>query len=201
MISHQKNERFHGFEEQFYVKKFLLSTFFTSALMAEPALYVGLVGGFAQETFTLGSQESYAEAPTYKIQAGYGDISAYAVEVGLSYVDYTTNIFSPEGDDGYALSFDIYIIKSFDFDIGFYPMLKAGFGLGNQQVDRELESSLNSGSFNFSGGLYYPVGEHVDIEAGVEYKIKSWESITLISSKADVSSSVLTPYLGINFRF
>lgn len=169
--------------------------------MAEPALYIGLVGGFAQETFTLGSEESYAEAPTYKIQAGYGDISAYAVEVALSYVDYTTNIFSPNGDDGYALGLDIYIIKSFDFDIGFYPMLKAGFGMGNQEVEREVESSLNSGSFNFVGGVYYPLAGHIDLEAGLEYKIKSWQSVTLISSEADVSSNVLTPYLGINYRF
>jgi hypothetical protein len=183
------------------VKKFLSSILFAPALMAEPTLYVGLIGGFAQETFTLGSQESYAEAPTYKLQAGYGDISGYAVEMGLSYVDYPTNIFSPNGEDGYALSFDVYIIKSFDFDIGFYPMLKAGFGLGNQQVEREIESSLNSGSFNFAGGLYYPFAEHFDMEAGVEYKIKSWEPLTLISSEADVSSTSLTPYLGINFRF
>jgi len=179
----------------------LLSLFFFS-LLAEPAGYIGISIEDSTELFLLDGETRDASAPQYKVKAGYGDIAGYAVEASFSYMDYKTNIFSaPTGDDGAALMLDITLYKGWDLGYDLYPYLDVGIGMGDMRVDRQLEDSLTFSSFNFGGGIRYVINNTYDFDIGLNYKLRTWQTISLVSEKVDVTSHLINPYIGINFHF
>lgn len=173
--------------------------FFSTALLAEAGPFVGMGGGLLSETFSSPTLEKETQAGYVKAKAGYGNPGGYGVEVCLSYFEYDRNVFSD--NDGTNLYFDVNIIKGYDFDIGFYPYLKVGIGAGYLSVDRSTDSTLGNGSFQGGGGFLVPLGKGVDVELELLYRHKNWERVDLITEQVDVSSSVLEPYLGLNYRF
>lgn len=134
-----------------------------------------------------------------QLKAGYGDIRGYAVEFDLGYGGYDKNIFSDK--DGEYIYFDVSLIRAFDFDIGFYPFIKLGFGTGELAVERTVTNSLSSGSFFGGIGVYAPIAYGFDFEASVLYRSKSWERLEMIGAQVESSSSIVEPYLGLNYRF
>ena len=182
------------------MKKLIIAVLFLStALLAEAGPFVGMGGGVLNETFSSPTLEKETQAGFVKAKIGYGNPAGYGVEVCMSYFEYDQNVFSD--NDGTNLYFDVNIIKAYDFDIGFYPYLKAGIGAGYLSVGRSTDSALGNGSFQGGGGLYIPLGKGVDIEIELLYRHKNWEQVDLISEQVDVSSSVLEPYMGLNYRF
>jgi len=187
------------------VKRFLVITALClGVLHADATLHVGLGGIAGSENFRVenpGTSDRTTSATLQGVQlkAGYGDIRAYAVEVDLGYGRYDKNIFS-ERDTDY-IYFDISLIKAFDFDMGFYPFFKLGFGAGELEVRRTLTKSVSSGSFFAGLGAYLPLGLGFDLEASVIYRAKSWEDADMISNQTETASSIFEPYIGINYRF
>ncbi len=177
---------------------FVLSFLYLS-LFAEAAGYIGLSVEDSTEFFVLGDRTIDASTPQYKIKAGYGDIGGYAVEAAFSYMDYATDVFSV--NDGAALMLDITLYKGWDVGNNFYPYLDVGIGMGDMKVQRQLEESLTFSSFNFGAGIRYVMNETYDFDVGLNYKLRSWQTISLVSDEIDVTSHLVNPYIGINYHF
>ncbi len=176
----------------------LLSLCFS--LLAESTGYLGFSIEDSTEFFSIeGKDTANTSTPQYKIKAGYGDIASYGVEAAFSYMDYTTNIFSK--NDGAALMLDITLFRGWDAGHALYPYLDVGIGMGNMKIDRELESSLTFSSFNFGGGVRYLIDKNVDFDLGINYKLRTWQAISLVSEQVKVKSHLINPYIGINYHF
>ena len=179
----------------------ILVLFYVS-LFADAAGYIGLSIEDSTEFFVLNGENHDASTPQYKIKAGYGDIANFSVEASFSYMDYATNIFSdPNKDDGYALMLDITLYKGWSPGYNFYPYLDVGIGMGEMEVSRQLEDSLSFSSFNFGGGVRYVINYTYDFDIGLNYKLRTWETISLVSDSVNVTSHLVNPYIGINFHF
>lgn len=188
-----------------YVKRWL--TFFLlllGTLRADPTVHFGLGAIGGSESFTVrnpGEPEQREDVLLQGVQfkAGYGNMRAFAIEFDLGYGRYDKNVFSDK-DTEYTY-FDVSLIKAFDFDIGFYPFFKLGFGTGELAVDRTITNSLSSGSFFGGIGVYVPIAYGFDFEASAIYRDKSWEGLKMIGAQVKSTSYIIEPYLGINYRF
>ena len=169
------------------------------SLFAEAAGYIGLSIEDSTEFFVLDGRTIDASTPQYKIKAGYGDISGYAVEASFSYMDYATDVFST--NDGAAFMLDITLYKGWDVGYSLYPYLDIGIGMGDMEVERILEDSLTFSSFNFGGGVRYVINNTYDFDIGLNYKLRTWQSVSLVSESVDVTSHLVNPYIGINYHF
>ncbi len=169
------------------------------SLFAEAAGYIGLSVEDSTEYFVAGDKTMTASTPQYKIKAGYGDIGSYAVEAAFSYMDYATNVFSE--NDGAALMLDITLYRGWEVGYDLYPYLDVGIGMGDMKVDRQLESSLSFSSFNFGAGIRYVINDTYDFDFGLNYKLRTWQGVSLVSEKVDVTSHLINPYIGINYHF
>lgn len=169
------------------------------SLFAEAAGYIGLSIEDSTEFFVLSDRTVDASTPQYKIKAGYGDISGYAVEAAFSYMDYATNVFS--SNDGEALMLDITLFKGWDVGYNLYPYLDVGIGMGDMKVERQLEESLTFSSFNFGGGIRYVINNTYDFDIGLNYKLRTWQTISLVADSVNVTSHLVNPYIGINYHF
>jgi len=183
---------------------FVMMALCLGVLHAEATISLGLGGILGSETFHVdnpgtASRKTSARVQGAQIKAGYGDIRSYAVECDLGYGRYNRNIFSYKDTD--YLYFDVSLIKAFDFDIGFFPFFKLGFGTGELKVHRTVAKSISSGSFFAGMGAYVPMIFGFDLEASLIYRAKSWEDIDMIGTKTETTSSLFEPYLGINYRF
>lgn len=176
----------------------LLSLCFS--LLAESSGYVGFSIEDSTEFFSLEGKDSVnVSSPQYKIKGGYGDIDGYGVEASFSYMDYSTNLFSK--NDGAALMLDITLFKGWDAGYALYPYLDVGIGMGNMKVDRKLEKSLTFSSFNLGAGVRYLIRENVGLDLGLNYKLRTWQSVSLVSDQVKVTSHLVNPYIGINYHF
>ncbi len=178
---------------------FSLLLILLTTLFAEHKGYVGFSIEDSTELFILDGKTIDASAPQYKVKGGFGDIDGYAVEASFSYMDYQTNVFSD--NDKKALMLDISLFKGWDLGHNLYPYLDVGIGMGDMKVDRQLEKSLTFSSFNAGGGLRYVISDTYDFDIGVNYKRRTWETISLIASKINVTSHLVNPYFGINYHF
>ena len=177
----------------------LVLLFLYISLFAEHKGYVGFSIEDSSEYFAIGDRDIFASTPQYKIKAGFGDIDGYTVEASFSYMDYAQNVFSE--NDGSALMLDITVYKGWDVGYNLFPYLGVGIGMGDMDVDRQLESSLSFSSFNFGGGLRYVISRTYDFDIGLNYKLRSWETISLVSDSINVTSHLVNPYIGINYHF
>ena len=181
------------------MKVLLLLSFLYLSLFAEAMSYLGLSIEDSTEFFVINGETQDASSPQYKLKAGYGDIAGYTVEASFSYMDYATNIFSD--DDGKALMLDITLYKGWEVGYDLYPYLDVGIGMGEMDVDRKLENSLSFSSFNFGGGMRYVINHTYDFDIGLNYKLRTWQTISLVADKINVTSHLVNPYVGINFHF
>jgi hypothetical protein len=175
-----------------------------SALLADATGYVGLGGVMGIDSVTLtnpgeAAQHTTANLQAVQIKAGYGNVHGYGIEFDVGYGYYDKNIFSVQ-DKSYTY-FDLSMIKAFDFGVGFYPFLKLGYGTGTLEVKRALTNSVYSGTFFAGVGAYIPVAYGFDVEASVIYGSQSWEGLNMIGSEVVTNSTVVVPYLGLNYRF
>ncbi|HHH72598.1 MAG TPA: hypothetical protein ENL04_02070 [Sulfuricurvum sp.] len=171
---------------------------------AEPTVHFGLGAAGGSEAFSVknpgqDAQKTHAVLQTVQFKAGYGDIRAYAVELDLGYGRYDKNIFSNKDTD--YIYFDLSLIKAFDFDVGFYPFFKLGFGTGELEIRRTLTNSLSAGSFFGGVGIFLPIAFGFDLELSAIYRDKSWEDLDMVGTQVQSSSNIIEPYLGINYRF
>lgn len=170
------------------------------SLFAAPAGYIGFSIEDSTEFFVLEGKDTInASTPQYKIKAGYGDVANYTVEASFSYMDYATNVFS--SNDGAALMLDVTMYKGWDLGYDLYPYLGVGIGMGDMKVERQLEKSLSFSSFNFGGGIRYFVSDTYDFDIGMNYKLRTWESVSLVAEQVKVTSHLVNPYIGINYHF
>lgn len=96
---------------------------------------------------------------------------------------------------------DITLYKGWDVGYSLYPYLDVGIGMGDMKVERQLEDSLTFSSFNFGAGIRYVIDATYDFDLGLNYKLRSWQSISLVSEQVDVTSHLVNPYIGINYHF
>ncbi len=178
---------------------FFVLPFLYLSLFAEAASYIGFSIEDSSEYFAVGDRDMTASTPQYKIKAGYGDIGGYTVEASFSYMDYATNVFSE--DDGAALMLDITLYKGWDVGYNLYPYLGLGIGMGDMKVDRKLEGSLTFSSFNFGAGIRYVINRTYDFDLGLNYKLRSWQTISTVADSINVTSHLVNPYIGINYHF
>ncbi|MEE8589476.1 MAG: hypothetical protein V3S80_09055, partial [Sulfurimonadaceae bacterium] len=71
----------------------------------------------------------------------------------------------------------------------------------DMKVERQLEESLTFSSFNFGGGVRYVINQTYDFDLGLNYKLRTWQAISLISEQVKVTSHLVNPYIGINYHF
>jgi len=180
------------------LKKIILFLFLISSLFAEAKFYTGFGYGMYDENFTDGNK-AQSSSSLIKLKAGYGDRSAYAIEFSIDKLKNESNIFSSNDSDKTGLNIEL--IKAFDFDIYINPFFKAGFGAGYFKVDRELQDTLNYGSFNLGLGFFIPINEHFDLECTYDYKYITYEAIDTIAKQISYKSHLNALYFGFNVRF
>ena len=175
-----------------------------STLYADATVYVGAGGIMGREIFEVKNpglpvREKRAVLKGGELKVGYGDMRSYAVEMNVGYGYYNQNIYAGRGNTySYA---DVSLIKAFDFDSGFYPFFKLGFGTGELDISRTLSNSMSSGSFFGGIGAYLPLGFGCDMELSVLYRDKSWEDLDMIGAQVESDSYLFEPYFGLNYRF
>lgn len=182
------------------MRKIIIASLILNTLaFGEPQVFLGFGGGSLTEKLSSTSIDKTVGGYHGKVTAGYGDRKAYLVQIGLNYFEYDDNVFSD--NDGYNLYLDVDLIKAFDFGIGFYPFVKAGFGAGKMKVTRTVQSELGNGDFHLGGGFYVPLGHYADLELSFVSRGKNWERVNLIATEEEASSASIEPYFGINFRY
>lgn len=184
------------------MKKILLISLLVTSLFAEAKIYMGVGGGYTNESFS-DSKISSSSAPMARVKIGYGDINAYAVEFSFDYLKNDTNVFSTTGEDSDKYALNIELVKAFDFDIFINPFFKAGFGAGYFTINHDEQSSIKYGSLNLGAGFFIPINEHLDIEVAYDYKYISYEKLTDSEGKIllDADSHLNGLYVGVNVRF
>jgi len=184
------------------LKKILLILFFTSSLFSfqyNAKFYMGVGGGYQNESFT-GDYEEVSNSPYYgSIKLGYGDIRAYNIEFVINYIDNQSKIFS--NDDGARYGMDVMFTKAYNFSKYFYPCVRAGIGAGEMKTKRVVEDKISYSSYNIGIGSYIPLTKHLEIEANYEYRYTSYKAVDLISEKISLHSHINQIYIGFNYRF
>ena len=187
------------------------SILMSNILFADSQVYMGILGGYITESFSK-PQDKSTSSPMAKFQIGYGELKGFAVQLGLIYNPNSKNIFANTAGskDKEKYSLDVELIKAFDFGIGLYPFLKAGFGAGYFDTDITYtnadgtftQNKLNFSSYNGGAGFYYPLSEHFVLELGATYKYISYERWDKSSTgEAAVDTHAIYSYGGINYRF
>jgi len=173
-------------------------------LFSEATVNFGAGAVSTTEYFTLtdadgSSQDTKAIFSAVKLKAGYGDIRAYAIEIGLGFGGYDKNIFSDQ--DAQMIYLDVAFVKAFDVGWSIYPFFKVGFGAGDLAIDRTLQNSLGNSALFAGGGVFVDIGVDFDLEFALLFQNRSWESIDYVGSKERSSSRSVEPYIGVNYRF
>jgi len=185
------------------LKKITLLLIFITSLFADPKVYVGSSVGIVDESFTNGVDAKTSSAIA-KIKVGYGVREAYAVEISFDYIKNDSKIFSSDANtkyDGDKFGMNVDLIKAFDFNYKALPFIKAGFGSGYFDINRETQDKLYYGSFNLSTGLFIPMSDSFDFEVGYEYKSISYEAIDTIAQQVRYYSNTNVAYFGFNVRY
>lgn len=187
-----------------FVMKAIIAWLMSTTIMHAADVYLGLGGTSATESFRVenpgvGARTSQTLFNGAFVKVGYGDIDAFAVEARIGYGRYDQNVFSVEDSD--FLSFDVTLLKAFDFDWGIYPYGKIGFGTGELEVRRTIHRSRSSGSFFAGGGFFIPILDDFDAEFSMTYRSRNWQDIDMIGTQVKSNSHRIEPYLGINYRF
>lgn len=180
------------------MKKILLLSLLITSLFSEAKVYMGVGGGFINETFS-NKEDTDSTAPMARVKIGYGDINAYAVEFSFDYLKNDKKVFSTTGNDSDKYAINIELVKAFDFNIIVNPFFKAGFGAGFLDISSQNKSSLNYGSLNLGAGFFIKINEHLDIEIAYDYKHVSYEKIS--DNSETIDSNMNGAYIGINTRF
>ncbi len=178
-------------------KSLFLSVLLFTSLYSDAKTYVGLNFGAFNEKFS--NLEAQNSAPIVTLKVGYGDIKAYAIEFSVDRVKNSSNIFSKNDGNKYALNIEL--IKAFDFDIFTNPFFKIGFGTGRLNIARKVQDNLYSGSFNLGFGSFIPITSNIDLEIGYNYRYITYEKVDNISNKISYKSNVNIIYSGLNMRF
>ena len=186
----------------FFLKRTILFLFLSAcslfAFQYDAKFYMGLGGGVQYEKFT--DEQGTKNTPAFgALKFGYGDRRAYAVEFVLNYIDNKSNIFSDSDKQRYGA--DVMFVKAYNLSKYLYPFVRAGIGAGEMKVERQLEKKLAYSSYNIGAGIFFPLGEHLDIEANYEYRFTSYQSVDLIADKLKLQSHINQVYLGMNYRF
>jgi opacity protein-like surface antigen len=179
----------------------LLLLSLSSLLLADSSIYIGTGYAYDTEKLTYESNSKTINNNEARVKIGYGDRSAYAIELSLDYVDNHSNIF--DANDGKKYAFNVELLKAWDFGIIINPYLKAGFGAGYLETDADLyNNSLTYGSFNLGSGFFLPINKHLDLEFAYEYKNLSYQPLNAdTTSSSKPTSNLHVIYLGVNFRF
>ena len=179
------------------MKYFLLFSLLFSSLFAEAQIYIGSsIGVFKESIYDRPNTDNLSTA---RLKFGYGDIAAYAFELSLDAIDADTQETSLVQNNRYALT--VAVLKAFDFDIGLNPFLKVGFGTGYYKEDISGESvTRHYGHYTAGSGIFIPLGNYFDLEAGYEYKFLSYENTNEGSTKSKKAHANQV-YFGFNVRF
>jgi len=163
----------------------------TTLALGDSTLYMGtgLSHGNSSIKETPTSQEKKISEDALRLKIGYGNREAYAVELSM---DYTKS-------DPKRYSFDVSVLKAFDFGIYINPFAKVGFGSGILDNRDNANESLTFGSFNAGGGFFIPIGEHFDVECAYELKNISYQKDSINSQSQ--TSFINSLYLGLNLRY
>lgn len=181
------------------MKKLLLFFTLLSSLYSEATFYIGSNIAYQYEILSTGKKKAFNTTENINLKVGYGDIKAYSVELSLDYSPNNSNVVSQNDEAKYG--FNIEVLKAFDFNLFFNPFLKVGFGSGSMKAQRELQTNITYGSYNFGAGVYIPINEDFDIELGYLYKTVSYEKFNLLDQSIELSSHQNNSYAGINYRF
>jgi len=179
------------------VKKIIILTTLLSSLYADAGFYIGANVGGVNEIFkNYDDQESTMQRTTLKL--GYGDINAYAIEFSFEQTVVDEELFSSKDSNRY--SFNVELLKAFDFDTFINPYIKAGFGAGGLKIADEEQDKLRFGSYNLGVGAFIPLKYGFEFEVGYSYRYFSYEKIESRNDKV-YKSHQNSIYTGINYRF
>lgn len=186
------------------MKKIILLTCLTGALMAETSFYVGLDFGKADNTdkitsegVTFKNDNSYSDS---KIKLGIEADVGTNFQLTFSKIDYKNGVFyGSTGTKLYEVGLDV--IKEFELTSSFSPFIKLGVGYGYMDSQLPEYGDVNEFSTNFGVGLSYKVIEHIYALAGVDYIYRHWSNTTGGGFTYETRGSAIKPYIGLNYKF
>jgi len=178
------------------LKKILLLLLFISTLYSDAKIYMGVGAGIHHEHLSTNGDDTLS--PMLNIKAGYGDRKAYAIEFSLDYVDTNAGTFLTDGGPRYG--FNVSLLKAFDFNVFFIPLIRVGFGSGSvSSTSKTDQTSLAYGSFNLGVGTFIPINEYFDLEVSYDYRNTTYEKTVSTANVEKAHTNVA--YFGCNFRY
>ncbi len=190
------------------MKKIILLTCLTGALMAESSFYVGLDFGKADNTDKITSK-SGTNTATIKNDNTYSDLKiklGIEADIGTDFqltfskINYDNGVFyNTTGTKLYEIGLDI--IKEFELTSSLSPFIKLGVGYGYMDSQLPAYEDVNEFSTNFGVGLSYKVIEHIYALAGVDYIYRHWSNTTDNDFTFETRGSAIKPYIGLNYKF
>lgn len=196
------------------MKKIILLTCLTGALMAESSFYVGLDVGKADNTDKITSK-SDTNSATVKNDNSYSDIKiklGIEADIGTDFqlifskIDYSNGLLNNNTGPKYYTGTQLYeigldIIKKFELTSSFSPFIKLGVGYGYMDSQFPEYGDVNEFSTNFGVGLSYKVIEHIYALAGVDYIYRHWSNTSDTGFTYETRGSAIKPYVGLNYKF
>jgi opacity protein-like surface antigen len=192
------------------MKKIILLTCITGALMAESSFYVGFDFGKADNTdkhtsedISLKNQNSYSDS---KIKLGIQADGTTDFQLTFSKISYDEGVLrGSTGSKLYEVGLDI--IKEFEVTSSLSPFIKLGVGYGKMDTQSSAYGNVNEFSTNVGIGLSYKLIEHIYVLAGVDYIYRHWNDISInqvppaSSITEETRGSAIKPYIGLNYKF
>ena len=179
------------------MKKIIILTTLLGSLYADAGFYIGAnVGGVNEIFINYDDKEITMQRTTLK--AGYGDINAYAIEFSVEQTTTSEEVLSTKDSNRY--SFNVELLKAFNFATFFNPYIKAGFGAGALKISDTEQDNLKFGSYNLGTGAFVPLKYGFEFEVGYSYRYFSYERIESRNDKV-YKSHQNSIYTGINYRF
>jgi opacity protein-like surface antigen len=186
-------------------KILIISMLYSTMVLADSKVYLGLFGGVANEQFSKPKTGNIFSSAA-KINLGYGDYKSYSAEIYFLYNQDNKNYFSDTSSKGGTrYSAGLNLIKAFDFGVNFYPFVKVGFGGGYLSADITIQNgnrnNLKFSSLDAGFGFNYLLVKSVVLQVCATYKHTNYQQIDPQASSGSITSNGLTTLAGLMYRF
>jgi len=175
---------------------------FCSTLNAQ--IYIGVDYMIGAINVVSGGVDTETSNPTQtaKIKLGVGEDGGLKYQFTTAYINYDDAIFDNKNTTQYEVSFDL--IKEFEKMYDVSALLKLGIGSGVMSIDNVSRAEIYSLLYTAGIGLSYQASEHFYVVGGLDFVGRSWQNVeyeTAVSNTLSTSSTSLSPYAGINYKF
>ena len=177
----------------------------TSALAEDKQFYVGLDAFTSNNTIDLKNTTTGASADVdddsdgFKLKFGANLDDGWRVQGYYQHETYDLPIYDNTNDELNEIGVDV--IKGFEVTPEFSPFIQAGLGYGWMDIEGYTDSTANSVSLKFGGGVMYKITPMFEAVAGIDFQYRNWEDAVILSQTIEIDETSTKFYIGANIHF